>query len=155
MKAVHINKKAGSELHSYYDLLFAAKEQEAAGNFEDAIMLYLKCTKIKPSSQLPYDRVMIIHRRQKNLQEEQSFILHGIRVFENFYLQKPYSNNVINNLSKRISRLTGLTDAKGEPVSNHEPVKRWKSRLKTVNRRLSLATLKSKKPNDTRRKPRK
>jgi len=136
MKTVHINKEVNSALHSYHDFLNEATEQEKMRNFKDAILFYKKCIQMKRATEFSYDRIMIIYRKQKEYDKERRFILDAINVFENFYHQKRVLNSSITRLSKGILRSTGLTDQKGKPVFDHQPIKKWKGRLNTVNKRL-------------------
>jgi hypothetical protein len=136
MKMVHISSDTDFRLQYYPDLMYAAKEQEIAGNLKTAEKLYLKGIKLKPGAEYSYNRLMIMYRKQKDLLNERRFILDSIKVFEAFYNKKKATTNTVLKLSWAISKFTGLTDKKGKNVYDHQPIKKWKMRLQTINKKM-------------------
>jgi len=52
--------------NSYKDLIKKAEEAEDDEQLDEAVKLYREAMKVEPSYELPYNRLMIIYRKQKN-----------------------------------------------------------------------------------------
>ncbi len=88
---------------------------------------------------LPYERLMIAYRKEKNYKEELRIINKGIAVFEKKYKaqqKKLFTGSKnrknIEALSTKINKQTGLTGKTGDPVYIPEPLNKWMKRKKTV-----------------------
>src|SRR4051795_962329 len=103
---------------SYKDLAKRAKDAESKENFEEAIKLYQEAMKTEPSDELPYNRLMIIFRKQKNYKEELKVINEGISFFQEQHESKQKnlitSNKKIIQLSNTFMKSVGLKDKKGK-----------------------------------------
>ena len=95
-------------------------------------------------SPLPYDRLMIHYRKEKNYDEELKVIKKGIETFRKYYsdlqgatLKK--KKNTIAAISKKIGRSTGLIDKKGNELYLPEPLPRWTKRKTVVEQKLKKA----------------
>jgi hypothetical protein len=92
-------------------------------------------------SSLPYDRLMIHHRKQKEYAEELKVIKKAIDTFKKFYsnlqsaaIKKQKSK--VAELSRKFSRQAGLTDKKGNDTYLPEPLPRWIKRQSVVEQKL-------------------
>lgn len=95
-------------------------------------------------SPLPYDRLMIHYRKEKNYDEELKVIKKGIEAFRKHYsdlqgatLKK--KKNTIAAISKKIGQSTGLIDKKGNELYLPEPLPRWTKRKTVVEQKLKKA----------------
>ncbi|HUQ66713.1 MAG TPA: hypothetical protein VM101_11185 [Flavitalea sp.] len=89
----------------------------------------------------PYDRLMIHYRKEKNYAEELKIIIKGIATFRKHYsdlqastIKKQKRN--IADLSRKISKSTGLVDKKGNDTYLPEPIPRWIKRQSVVELKL-------------------
>lgn len=92
-------------------------------------------------SSLPYDRLMIYYRKEKNLTEELKVINKGIEVFKKYYINLQVSaikqqKSKIAELSRKISKSTGLADKSGNDIYLPEPLPRWVKRQSVVEQKL-------------------
>jgi len=103
-------------LTSYKDLIKRAEEAETKENLDEAIKFYQEAVKTEPSSELPYDRLMVIYRKQKNYKEELKVIDDGIKFFHQQHEKKQEqlaaSNKKIVQLSNAFMKSVGLKDKK-------------------------------------------
>src|SRR3954447_22743979 len=103
---------------SYKDLAKRAKDAESKENFEEAIKLYQEAMKTEPSDELPYNRLMIIFRKQKNYKEELKVINEGI----SFFFQEQHENkqkNLIASNKKIIQLRMKFKDGFKIPLHHH------------------------------------
>lgn len=135
MKVVHKNADIPGERGNWLE---KAKELESAGELEKAVATFEKVVKADPLNEYAYDRLMIIHRKNKDYKQERLVIASGIKVFEQFYkdASKITPTKKIVSLSKALMIATGLTDKKGRPVYQKEPLERWNKRMQVVKKRL-------------------
>ena len=103
--------------------------------------LYKEQVKNGVFSSLPYDRLMIHFRKEKNYAEELKVIKKAITTFKNYYTKPQRSSikkqkNEIAELSRKFSRSTGLTDKKGNEVFLPEPIPKWINRQAVVEKKL-------------------
>ena len=92
-------------------------------------------------STVPYDRLMIHYRKEKEYEEELKVIQKGIDVFKKFYanvqataIKKQKSK--IAELSRQFSKRAGLTDKKGNSTYMPEPLPRWIKRQSVVEQKI-------------------
>jgi tetratricopeptide (TPR) repeat protein len=126
--------------NSYKDLIKKAEEAEDNEQLDEAIKLYSEAMKVEPSYELPYDRLMVIYRRQKNYKEELKIINEGIRFFseqhENKQKEMVGANKKIAQLSNALMKSVGLKDKKGKNVYYPEPIPKWQKRKQVVEKKL-------------------
>lgn len=131
MKIIHSNTGAGDGWQQQ------AMQMEKDGDLQQAIALYRQSMKNSPSNALPYNRLMIIFRKEKEYKKELAVINAGIKAFQNlYYSSKHAGNKKITQLSKAILRSTGLSDKKGNPLFLREPLGRWNRRRQVVEKKL-------------------
>jgi hypothetical protein len=89
----------------------------------------------------PYDRLMIHYRKEKNYAEELKVIKKAIATFTKYYSDLQQSTikkqkSKIAELSRKISKTTGLTDKKGNNAYQPEPIPRWIKRQSVVEQKM-------------------
>ena len=92
-------------------------------------------------STLPYERLMIHYRKEKEYAEELKVIKKGVDTFKKFYANLQQSSikkqkSKIAELSRKFSKSTGLTDKKGNDTYLPEPLPRWIKRQSVVEQKL-------------------
>ena len=76
-------------VRSFDEIMNEAREYESGDEIDKAIKLYQRAIKLEPHNELPYNRLMIIYRKQKQFEDELELINKGIKTFEEFYRKKP------------------------------------------------------------------
>jgi tetratricopeptide (TPR) repeat protein len=142
MKVAHKNTAAKAPVtggDEDYNIMVAAREQEAAGEMEKAIDLYQQALKKYPRQANIYDRLMILHRKEKAYKKELSVINAAIKEFGNLFQPgKNLRSKKVASLSKSILHSTGLADKKGRPLYHPQPIARWQKRKRTVQHKLGV-----------------
>ena len=92
-------------------------------------------------SALPYERLMIYYRKEKNYEEELKVIKKGIDTFKKFYTNLQSSaikkqKSKIAELSRQFGKSTGLIDRKGNDTYLPEPLPKWIKRQSVVEQKL-------------------
>ncbi|MBL7698943.1 MAG: hypothetical protein JNK79_12330 [Chitinophagaceae bacterium] len=90
---------------------------------------------------LPYDRLMVYYRKEKDFQSELKVIKKGISTFKKHFadLQKASvkkKKSKVHELSRLFSKTTGLTDKKGNEIYLPAPLPKWIKRQTTVEQKL-------------------
>ena len=113
----------------------SAAEAEANGDIDRAITLYEKNIKKGLADSFPFDRLLVIYRKQKRYKDELRVINKGIEVFTGLIekqQQELLKNSTNKSQLKRLSNLfgkkVGLVNKKGDDLYMPEPVKRWMKR---------------------------
>src|SRR5688500_513453 len=75
-------------VRSFDEIMNEAREFESSDEIDKAIKLYQRAIKMEPHNEIPYNRLMILYRKQKNYEEELELINKGIKTFEEFYRKK-------------------------------------------------------------------
>lgn len=135
MKVAHKKSNPKEEPGS---LLAKAKDLESQGESEKAVAVFEKLIKESPVKEYAYDRLMIIHRKNKEYKKERAVIIAGIKAFQQFYknASKQPSTKKITALSNALMKATGLADKKGRPLYEKEPLGRWNKRKQVVEKKL-------------------
>ena len=122
------------------DLLLKAKKAEIDDNPEAAAQLYEQVLKSKPTDEFPYQRLMIIYRKQKLYKQELRVINAGIKNFrEAFKKRVPKSvqkNSTISRLSSALMKSAGLADKKGNLLYEPGPISKWEQRKIVVEKKI-------------------
>ena len=121
----------------------AASEAEAEGDLDRAITLYEKNIKKGLADSFPFDRLLVIYRKQKRYKDELRIIDKGIEVFTGLIekqqqqLLKSSSNkSQLKRLSSQFGKKVGLVNKKGDDVYMPAPVSRWMKRREVVKGKL-------------------
>lgn len=115
-----------------------ARQFEQEGEWEKAIKIYRRMLKTQPLNEKLYDRLMIIYRKNKNYQKEREIINTAIRLYEKFFKEneKATVTKKVATISKALLKSLQMTDEKGRPSPQREPVKRWTKRKQWLQSRL-------------------
>ena len=113
------------------------------GDIDRAITLYEKNIKKGLADSFPFDRLLVIYRKQKRYKDELRVINKGIEVFTGLIerqQQELLKNSTNKSQLKRLSNLfgkkVGLVNKKGDDLYMPEPVKRWMKRKEVVKNKL-------------------
>src|SRR5688500_9181836 len=120
----------------YTNLIRQAKEAEEENDIGTATALYEKAIKQKPVLELPYARLMVIYRKEKEYQKEMNTIKKALDVFTEVYDKKKEATNTakVASLSKALLKSLGVksTDENFYP----EPMAKWLKRKAIVEKKL-------------------
>ena len=122
----------------YSEYVKQAKMAEKAGNIEEATSLYEKVIKQRPLMEQPYNRLMINYRKNKKFKEELRVIDKALDVFIGHYEKKKAAfimPDKVARLSKAILKALN-TDAKPFETSHPQPIQKWLTRKKVVEKKL-------------------
>jgi hypothetical protein len=113
------------------------KESPAEEPFDE----YKKQVAAGTVSTLPYDRLMIHYRKEKEYNEELKVIKKAIATLQKFYAKTQRTslkkiNPKIKALSSKIGRSTGLVDKKGNDIYLPDPLPRWIKRQAVVEQKI-------------------
>ena len=135
-------KTAAMALHvvrSYSELMDEAREAEAHESWATAAQLCERAIRRDPHDERPYNRLMIIYRKQKDYEKEQKVIIAGIKNFETFYREKAErlleKNKSAGRLSSALAKALGQR-GRNEKAHYPEPIPKWLKRLETVEKKL-------------------
>ncbi len=116
---------------------------EAAGDMKAAVELYESSIKKGIADPFPFDRLLIIYRKQKKYKDELRVIKRGIEVFnkqmkeqQQRLLAHTKSLTSLKRLSNAFSKTSGLTDKKGTLKYLPGPVSKWLRRKKIVEEKI-------------------
>jgi hypothetical protein len=116
---------------------------EAEGNTKEAVALYENSIKKGIADPFPFDRLLVIYRKQKKYKDELRVILRGIEVFneqleeqQRQLLKRTKNANVLKRLSKAFGKSSGLADKKGNLKFLPGPLSKWLRRKKLVEEKL-------------------
>jgi len=109
---------------------------EASGDLDQAIKAYEKNIKREIADSFPFDRLMIIYRKQKRYKDELRVINRGIEVFndqlerqQQQLLSHTKNKKQLQKLSDLFGKKTGLTKKNSYVPA---PVSRWMKRKEVV-----------------------
>lgn len=136
MKVVHKGHAGGGGPD---DLLTKAKSLEKQGDLKAASALYEKVIQKNAIHEYAYNRLMIIHRKNKDYKKEKAVIDSAIKAFHQFYSQslKMSATPAVKAISKAIMKATGLADkTSGKLLYEREPIFRWNKRRELVVKKI-------------------
>jgi tetratricopeptide (TPR) repeat protein len=113
--------------------------EEAKGNLEQAAKYYESAIKVERADEFPFNRLMIIYRKQKLYKDELRVIKKGIKTFEDFYKRqtsKKGKGRKLSELSEAFMKTTGLKDKKGKLIYQPEPIGKWARRKEVVEKKM-------------------
>jgi hypothetical protein len=124
----------------------SAAEAEASGDIKRAISLYEKNIKKGLADSFPFDRLLVIYRKQKRYKDELRVINKGIEVFsrqiekqQQQLLKNSTNKNQLKRLSTLFGKKVGLVNKKGDDMYVPAPVGRWLKRKEVVEKKLKKA----------------
>ena len=127
-------------VRSFKELMAEAKEAESSGNASAAIKLYQRAIKLEPHDEIPYNRLMILYRKEKQYQQELELINKGIRAFEEFYQKRSEKliagKKTATQLSNALAKSLGQRGKKVQELYYPEPIPKWIKRREMVEKKL-------------------
>jgi tetratricopeptide (TPR) repeat protein len=127
-------------VRSFAELMAEAREAESNGEPATAIKLYQRATKMEPHNELPYNRLMILYRKEKQYEEELEIINKGIRTFEEFYQKRSEKlfggRKSATQLSNALAKSLGQRGKKVQELYFPEPVPKWIKRREVVEKKV-------------------
>lgn len=116
---------------------------EAEGDTKRAVELYESGIKKGIADPFPFDRLLVIYRRQRKYKDELRVILRGIEVFnqqleeqQGYLLKRTKNAGVMKRLSKAFGKSSGLSDKKGNLKYLPGPLAKWLRRKKIVEQKI-------------------
>ena len=124
----------------FENILFRAKQQEDNENPKQAAKLYEQALQEKPADPFPYERLMIIYRKQKLYKDELRVINTGLKNLREINKQRQQKNigrnSTISRLSSALMKSSGLIDKKGKLLYEPEPIPKWENRKAVVEKKI-------------------
>ena len=119
------------------------RQAEAGGQPDLAIRLYEKEIAGKCKNLVPYQRLLVLYRRQKKYKQELAVLTKGIYCLEEqlaehkgaLFSKKPQRNKIMR-LSKALAQKIGLLDKKGKELLPPKPLEQWLRRKKIVRKKM-------------------
>ncbi|MET0635475.1 MAG: hypothetical protein ABWZ25_05580 [Chitinophagaceae bacterium] len=116
-----------------------ARDYEYNEDYAEAMEAYHQDLKVNPTHEGSWHRLMILYRKEKNYKMEWQVINEAIGVFEKLYT--PGSGKLkgkkVEAISKALMKTTGLTDKKGKPLYQPEPLGKWYRRRTLLKKKMS------------------
>ena len=127
-------------VRSFDEIMNEAREYESGDEIDKAIKLYQRAIKLEPHNELPYNRLMIIYRKQKQFEDELELINKGIKTFEEFYRKR--SEKLISKhkgaakLSDALAKSLGQRGKNVQDLYQPEPIPKWTKRKQLVEKKV-------------------
>ena len=123
--------------------LLSGREAEASGQPALAIKLYEKQIAKGYNDILPYERLLVLYRKQKNYKEELHVLNRGIALLQQqmtdhqkeLFAEKPQRNKLLRQ-SRALAEKMGLLTKKGDHVLLPQPLEKWINRKKNVQKKI-------------------
>ncbi|HUR11502.1 MAG TPA: hypothetical protein VM012_09035 [Flavitalea sp.] len=118
-----------------------ASQQEEKNNSE-AIRLYEECIGFEYPDPIPFQRLMILYRKEKKYKEELRVINSGIKIFTDDMEEQKKNNHAsrnlkkINELSNAFMKSAGL-NKKNSEIFYPEPIPTWLKRKALVEKKIN------------------
>lgn len=122
---------------SFTQLIKQAKAEEENGEMETARELYEKAIKQKPLLEHPYNRLMVMYRKEKEYSKELKVINKALDVFTEVYNKKKEAfsgSGKIARLSMALLKTVGTK--KSDEHYYPEPIPKWLKRKAVVEKKM-------------------
>jgi len=120
------------------ELLEEAKQAEEDGDLEKAAKKYNDLIRQDPHHEFPYDRLMIIYRKQKRYEDELKLINKGLKAFGDVYKKRSEKfiskHKELGRLSNALIKKAGLHKNEFTP----EPIAKWLKRKEIVEKKMKV-----------------
>jgi hypothetical protein len=121
----------------------SGRQAESSGQPELAIKLYEKEIARGYNDLLPYERLLVLYRKQKNYKEELHVLNRGIDRLQlqltehqkELFAKKPQRNKLLRQ-SKTLAQKLGLLNKKGDHLLLPQPLEKWINRKKIVQKKI-------------------
>jgi hypothetical protein len=121
----------------------AALELERAGDTTGALKLYQKSTATDPANSHAWNRQMVLHRQNKQKEEEVKLIKLAIAQYQNAVEEKQQDwlkeNKDKADSTRELARVLGLLEPTGLPKSDGTIIEKWQTRLYLLEYRIKNA----------------
>jgi len=106
-----------------------------------AAKLYSGMIKLYRHKAILYDRLLMVYRKQQEFKKELQILNAAIKYFQELHDKAHHrkASKKITQLSKAISKLTGLTTGKKHPVSLPQPMAKWTKRKVVVLNKIKTS----------------
>ncbi len=105
-----------------------ARLLEQGGKIKEAAAMYEKLFKRSPQNLKIVYRLMVLHRKLKNITKELRYINAAIKINEQYYLPSKKIDNKATAISKQLNRLLGYATAKGQSNYKSEEILKLQAR---------------------------
>jgi tetratricopeptide (TPR) repeat protein len=95
MKVIHKSISPNDFPKTFSLCVQHAQEQENQENIKEAIAAYEKCIQLNPNQELPYNRLMILYRKQKEPLKELKIIQQAIKAIKHLLNQKSLQKKLL------------------------------------------------------------
>ncbi|MBZ4192174.1 hypothetical protein [Niabella beijingensis] len=116
------------------------RRHEAAGDTGAAVKAYGQVLQKQPLFAAPYNRLMIIFRKQKEYKKEKAIISQAIAAYENKVKEEVQTwsgnNKKSAGLNRSLAKALGLLGNKGLPLYEDAQVAGWRKRLAVVQKKI-------------------
>ena len=121
-----------------------ARNEELQGNLAKAVKLYEEVIREGyDRTPIPYERLMVIYRKDKKFKDELRIIKKGIKAFSDKdervkkqNLRGRTNQRKLKELSGLFMQKTGLIDKKGKSAVIPEPIGKWMKRMEVVRGKM-------------------
>jgi tetratricopeptide (TPR) repeat protein len=122
-------------------LLFTeARELERQGETDEALALYKQIVNNDPVAEAAWQRLMILHRKQKDYAGELKIINLALRTFEDHARQEQkqwlQENRKVARVAKSLAQSLGFMNKKGVIIDDNPVLEKWRQRKEWVTARL-------------------
>jgi tetratricopeptide (TPR) repeat protein len=124
---------------SHINNIELAAQEEEKGNVDQAIKYYEAAIKDERADEFPFNRLMILYRKEKKYKDELRVINKGIRLFTDSYKKsstKVGRGKKLSDLSEAFMKTSGLKDRKGNLLYQPEPIGKWTKRKQVVEKKI-------------------
>lgn len=130
-----VRKKISNRL-----LLTEARDAELGGDTSKALALYKQVVQHDPLAEQAWQRLMILHRKQRDYAGELKIIDLALKTYEtsNRQAQQQWlkENRKAATVAKSLAKSLGLVDKKGIVIDDNPVLEKWRHRKALVAARL-------------------
>lgn len=118
------------------ELLDEARQAEEIQDYDTAEKKYVQLIRQDPHNELPYDRLMVIYRKEKRYEDELKLIENGLKNFRDLYKKKEEKFLAKHKELRRLSNALIKKAKLGKEEFNPEPIAKWLKRKSAVEKKL-------------------
>lgn len=121
-------------------LMTAARDAELQEDIDTALALYKQAVNSDPLAATAWQRLMILHRKQKDYAGELKIINLALQAFDTHHRQEQkewlQANRKAARVAKSLAKSLGLMDKKGIVIDDNPVLEKWIHRKEWVTARL-------------------
>ena len=121
-------------------LLTAARDAELRGENSKALALYKQAVQHDPLAEQAWQRLMILHRKQRDYAGELKIIDLALKTYDtnNRQAQQQWlkANRKVATIAKSLAKSLGQVDKKGIVIDDNPILEKWRRRKELVAGRL-------------------